>query len=114
MHARLLRSRRLPLLAILLAGSFAFSACSEQAADATSGQQASTAPAPTNQTKPTSDDAASKGASNLAAGPAMGEKEARKPVDDPKADAAAKEAYARGKQDPAAGAIDREDFKTEM
>lgn len=118
MHARILRSRRFPLLAAALAGSFVFSACSEQVTDAGVDQQAAAQtssaeqPAATQQAVAKTEASAMK--SDLTAGPGLAEKEARKPVNDPKADAAAKEAYARSKQDPSAGEIDREKFKQEM
>lgn len=119
MHARLLRSRRFSVLAAVLAGSLALSACSGEAADTTAGgqQAAATSTAGNAQVEqqpaaPKSDASAQK--SGLTAGPTLPEKDPRKPVNDPKADAAAKEAYARGKQDPAAGAIDRENYKEQM
>jgi Protein of unknown function (DUF1573) len=110
MHARFLRPRRPPLLAAGLATLIALSACSEEAAEATQGQQ--------NAAKTSVEQEAEKPAMQGQAGPTVDQfaKDAanRKPVDDPKADAARKEAYAKNKRDAAGGAIDRDQYKQEM
>jgi len=116
MHARLLCSRRAPLLVAGLVTLIALSACSEEAADATQGQQQGATQAATaaGQTEQKSADSIKADPAAIKAAQLATDAANRKPVEDPKADAVSKAAYSAGKADAAMGGMDRDQYKQEM